>query len=94
MTDQNPNTDSDADPDSEATDGDDTTTSTQTRWAYTNDILAGVLVATLCAAVGAQLLSNATTSKWVWTPFATAALLATIWAFGDRAVTALSNLRG
>jgi hypothetical protein len=72
----------------------DTTTSTATRWAFTNDILAGILTVTLAGVVAAQLATDASIPTATWAPFATAALLAVVWVFGDRAVAALSNLRG
>jgi hypothetical protein len=71
------------------------TKSTQTRWRYTNDILAGLLILTLCTSVAVTFRGTSSTPPTaVWTVFASAALIAAIWAFGTQAVSALQDLRG
>jgi hypothetical protein len=75
-------------------DEDSDTKSTQTRWRYTNDILAALLLLTLCGSVVAAFRgATAQPPTAVWTVFASAALIAAIWAFGTQAVSALKDLR-
>jgi len=69
------------------------TTSTATRWPYTNDVLAGILLCSLAAITAVALRYDVSTAMRIWAPFATAALLAAVWAFGTQAVDALSDLR-
>lgn len=79
----------------DAEDGDqdtETTDSSRTRWPYTNDVLAGILVTALCITVAYSLITTGDVQRDVWAPFAATALLAAIWAFGTRSVEALKEL--
>lgn len=74
--------------------GDEETTSTAVRWRWTNDVLAGVLIGTLCTAVLYDLHLEATLSKDLYTALALSSGLAAIWAFGTETVSALKKIRG
>ena len=79
-----------------ADNADATTESTRTRWDFTNDVLAFILVisvpalATLDATTHASLAQLPTNLLLTWLLLAT---IATAWAFGGAAVKAASQLR-
>jgi len=73
--------------------GDEETTSTAVRWRWTNDVLAGVLIGTLCTAILYDLHLEATLSKDLYTALALSSGLAAVWAFGVETVTALKQIR-
>jgi len=73
---------------------DDTTQSVDTRWAYSNDLLAGLLLGALAASVLASQGLGWFAPEHVEYAFSAAALLAAIWAFGTESVNALRKLRG
>jgi len=75
-------------------DDDGDTTSTALRWRYTNDVLAGALIGTLCLAVLYDLHIGASLSDRIWMALSIDAGLASVWAFGDETVTALKKIRG
>ena len=75
------------------TDSDNDTTSTALRWRFTNDVLAGVLIGTLCIAVLYDLHFGAALSDRIWTALAVDAGLASVWAFGTETVTAFKKIR-
>jgi len=78
-----------------STDGSDgETKSTATRWPYTNDVLAAILLCSLAAIAAVGLYRDVSIPMRVWAPFASAALLAAVWAFGTQAVDALARFRG
>lgn len=97
-----PADDSGQEPDhDEDSDGDDTTTSTKTRWAYTNDIAAGLIIASFVFGIGAlfyAIASGQTDQSIDANLFAYAyivvVLLAATWLFGSDAFDALARLRG
>ena len=74
-----------------------TTTSTRTRWDYTNDVLAGVLVVSVplltgLAARGAVDAGAVPVEiRLGWLSLAT---VATAWAFGPSAAAAAAKIRG
>lgn len=80
-------------PENTDTSDDEQTQSTQTRWAYTNDLLAALVLVTLCGVVAASLWYRVSVGDRVFTVFATIALIAAIWTFGKQAVTALAKLK-
>lgn len=74
-------------------DTDEDTTSTALRYRYTNDILAGLLIGTLCLAVCYDLHFGASLNDRIWMALAIDAGLASVWAFGVETVSALKQLR-
>lgn len=74
-------------------DDDGDTTSTALRWRYTNDLLAALLIGTLCVAVLYDVHLEATLSSNLYTALALESALAAVWAFGVETVTALKQLR-
>lgn len=85
----------------DSSDGDETTQSTKTRWAYTNDVAAILLVMSFVLAVGALGYAVATgeveaelnTGILVY-GYVALVLLAGTWLFGSDAIAALNDLRG
>ena len=83
------------------TDQDETTESAQTRWPYTNDVAAILLVLSFVAAVGAAAYAIATGridasidfGLLIW-GYLALVLLAGTWLFGSDAFDALARLRG
>jgi hypothetical protein len=72
------------------------TSSISKRWVFTNDLLAFVLLASLpiVTAMGATQLLALAQVPAVWTyTYATAVLVASVWAFGKSSVEAISSLR-
>jgi hypothetical protein len=72
---------------------DETTDSPLTRWDYTNDVLATLLLVSLACVVAYAALYSVQVKAEIWAPYATSCLLAAIWAFGEQSVTALKKLR-
>jgi hypothetical protein len=72
------------------------TSSISKRWVFTNDLLAFILLSSLpivTAAGATQLLAlGQVPALWEWT-YATAVLVASVWAFGKSSVEAISSLR-
>ena len=74
--------------------GDAETDSAATRWRFTNDVLAAIVLLTLAAVTVVTLRYNYQIPTEIWAVFATVALLAAVWTFGAQAVAALKKLRG
>jgi hypothetical protein len=68
---------------------DNQTTSTRTRWAFTNDVLAGVTVLAHIALLGAALTGDVSVPARIWDVFALEIVLATTWAFGRETLMAV-----
>ncbi|MGB9987324.1 hypothetical protein [Salarchaeum japonicum] len=75
------------------TTGDAETTSAKTRWRWTNDVLAGVIVAAHVTLIASTLVVDVQVPGRVWDVFVLEALLATTWAFGPSTLQAISNFR-
>lgn len=81
----------DSDPDDEYT------TSNDTRWAGTGTVLALVLVTSVPVIVGlaaAGVLSLAAVPQATFVLYATLALMAGVWTFGDETLKAVRRARG
>jgi len=75
-------------------DNDNTTTSASTRYPYTNDLLAFLLVLFLIGATAAYLYRGDTVPLWLATVDAFAAATATVWAFGKGAAKLARSIVG
>lgn len=73
--------------------GDAETTSAATRYRWTNDMLAGVIVLAHVALVAGAVFGGVTLPARVWDVFALEALLATTWAFGRETLMAIRDFR-
>lgn len=81
---------------SDAADDDATTDSTRTRWRFTNDLLAAILVISVPALATLGAVSDASLGQLPTNLLLTWLLLATVaaaWAFGGRAIEAAAKLR-
>jgi len=76
------------------TSGDAETTTAATRYRWTNDILAGVIVFAHVALVAGAVFGGVDVPGRIWDVFAIEVLLATVWAFGRETVSAVGKLRG
>ena len=74
--------------------GDAETTSAATRYRWTNDILAGIIVLAHVTLVAGAVFGGVDVPARVWDVFAVEVLLATVWAFGRETVGAVTELRG
>lgn len=70
------------------------TESTSTRWQFTNDVLAGILVAFAVGLTAAYVAEGQTIPMWLATADAVAILTAVAWAFGRGAFSAASKVVG
>lgn len=77
-----------------ADDDDSDTESTALRWRFSNDVLAGALLGTLCVAVLYDLHFDAALSPPLYRALALESGLAATWAFGADTVDALTDIRG
>jgi hypothetical protein len=68
------------------------TTSTATRWRFTNDALAGLLLASTVAAVGASLYLTGRVPELLAWVFGVESLLAATWAFGRETLSAVGEI--
>jgi hypothetical protein len=76
---------------------DDTTTeSTATRWDYTNDVLAGLIVLGFLAIVGYAVYSSTVpvSKYWLGPTLAAGFIFAIAWLFGDKGADVINQLRG
>ena len=71
--------------------GPDETTSTSTRWAYTNDWLAFLLVAFTIGSTSSYIYQGATVPIWLATVDGLAIVTAVVWAFGKGAFSAAAD---
>jgi len=74
--------------------GDAETSSAATRWRWTNDILAGIILLAHVALVAGDLVYGVDVPARIWDVFAVTVLLATVWAFGRETVSAVTEIRG
>ncbi|MCD2202736.1 hypothetical protein [Halobacterium sp. KA-6] len=65
------------------------TTSTKTRWRWTNDLLAGLVVLAQVGVLAAAMLADIEVPGRLWDVFSVTILLATTWAFGRETLTAV-----
>lgn len=75
---------------------DDTTDTTATRWEYTNDVLAAVIVVGFLAIVGYGVVTGSVQIRTNWFGPALVGLvvLAGAWLFGKQGFEAINQLRG
>ncbi|WP_232703158.1 hypothetical protein [Halobacterium wangiae] len=74
--------------------GDAETTTAATRYRWTNDLLAGIIVLAHVTLIASAVFGGVSVPKAVWDVFAVEVLLATVWAFGRETVGAVDKLRG
>jgi len=74
--------------------GDAETKTAATRWRWTNDILAGIILLAHVALVAGAIVYGVDVPARIWDVFAVEVLLATVWAFGRETVSAVTEIRG
>ncbi|RLM47453.1 hypothetical protein DVK00_02800 [Haloarcula sp. Atlit-47R] len=86
---------SEDDPTTGSSDPDDNVTNTTaTRWDYTNDLLAFILILGSGIILGLDAIGHATVPEYVWGAWVAALFIGAAWAFGSKAVESYRKLRG